>query len=74
MKKKIRLGDNFSKFLIPQSGVFTNGGPANESDLVKYKGHNCWIAKVNWITYEVVIVANHTKFIEYEAENLSWLW
>ena len=73
MKKKIKQGENFSSFLIPQSGVITNG-PAGESDLVRYKGHNCWIAKVNWITYRVVIVPNHTKFIEYETEDLSWLW
>lgn len=74
-KKKIKLGLNFSSFLIPQSDVFTlSSVSANEADLVKYKGENCWIAKVNWITYEVVIVANNIKFIEYEPKNLQWLW
>jgi len=73
MKKKIRLGENFDSFLIPQNSV-AFPGLYEISDMVKYKDHNCWIAKVNWITYKVVIVANHTKFIEYETEDLCWLW
>jgi hypothetical protein len=72
-KKKIKLGQNFSSFLIPQTDVVFPG-LYEEGDMVKFMDQNCWIAKVNWITYKVVIVANHTKFIEYETEDLSWLW
>ena len=73
MKKKIKLGENYSSFLIPQTDV-TFPGLYEIGDIVKYKGYNCFIAQVNWITYKVMVVTNAPKHIEYEIEDLQWLW
>lgn len=75
MKKKIKLGENFSSFLIPLVDYNTETGPYGDQDLISYKGSNCWIKHTNWITYEVILVSNQPQnAIEYEIENLCWLW
>jgi hypothetical protein len=79
--KKIKLGANRSKFLIPQTEANLYASLHNSdiiepeaSDLVMYKDHMCLISKVNWVAYEVVLATNNSKFIEYEIETMQWLW
>jgi hypothetical protein len=66
--KKINIGANFSSFLIPLKDYY------NSYDRVEFKGQYCIIRKLNWVTAEVILIANNTNGIEYEIETMHWLW